>query len=281
MNKKIKMVIADIDGTLAEHSILSDFTIATINQIHDAGLLFGIASGRPAYQLSRTIKEWTLSFEPDAIIGMNGAQLFDKTTGEIEAINYMSIEEMRKGIEFMRPFYNDTNLFIYRGKGTVFQKEDKVYLKALDTYGKVEGCLIAENEEEFLKEPNAKLLYRLYDTSKMKEIEDYVASHEHPEFVGFKTQENLYELTNPKTNKGAAVKRFAQKNGLSLDEIAGFGDMDNDIEMIDVCGMGVCLVNGCDAAKAVAKYITEEDCNHHGFANFVHKYILEDDLRGE
>lgn len=280
MNKKIKMVVADIDGTLAEHSELADFTIATINELHRKGIAFGIASGRPAYQLSRTIKEWNLDFEPEAIIGMNGAEMINGENGEIEIVNYMTPEEMKKGIEFMKPFYEDTNLFIYRNGGTVFEKEDEVYLKALDKYGKVEFCIIADNEEEFTKEPNAKLLYRLYDTSKMKEIEDYVSSRKHPEFVGFKTQDNLYELTSPKTNKGAAVKHYALKHGLSMDEIAGFGDMDNDIEMIDVCGMGVCLVNGCDAAKAVAKYITEEDCEHHGFANFVHKYILEDDVRG-
>lgn len=280
MNKKIKMVIADIDGTLAEHSELSDFTIATINELHEKGIAFGIASGRPAYQLSRTIEQWNLNFTPEAIIGMNGAQLYDPKKEEIEAINYMSPEVMKKAIDFMRPFKDDTNLFIYRGKGTVFEKEDRIYLKALDKYGKVEGCLIAENEEEFLKEPNAKLLYRLYDTNKMKEIEDYVSSHTHPEFVGFKTQDNLYELTSPKTNKGEAVIRFAKNHGLSLDEIAGFGDMSNDVEMVDVCGMGVCLLNGSADCKAVANYITTEDCEHHGFANFVHKYILQDDIRG-
>ena len=279
MNTKIKMVVADIDGTLAEHSELADFTIATINELHKKGIAFAIASGRPAYQLSRTIKEWKLDFEPEAIIGMNGAEIISEN-GEIEIVNYMTPEEIRKGIEFMKPFNKETNLFIYRNGGTVFEKEDEVYLKALDKYGKVEFCIIADSEEEFSKEPNAKLLYRLYDTSKMKEIEDYVSSHEHPEFVGFKTQENLYELTSPKTNKGAAVKHYALKHGLTLDEIAGFGDMDNDIEMIDVCGMGVCLINGCDAAKAVAKYITSEDCEHYGFANFVHEYILEDDVRG-
>ncbi|MDO4198174.1 MAG: HAD-IIB family hydrolase [Erysipelotrichaceae bacterium] len=280
MNKKIKMIVADIDGTLAEHSILSKFTIDTINEIHKNGYLFGIASGRPAYQLSRTIREWGLDFEPEAIIGMNGAQLYDKQKDEIEAINYLSCEDIKKAIEFMKPYEKDTNLFIYEGKGCMFEKDDQEYLKALDKYGEVESFRLAESYEDFYAEPNAKLLYRLYDTGMMKEIEDYVSSHVHPEFYGFKTQDNLYELANPKTNKGAAVIRFAQSHGFDISEVAGFGDMSNDYEMIDVCGMGVCLLNGSDDCKSVADYITEEDCEHNGFANFVHKYIFEDDLRG-
>ena len=79
MITKVKMIVADIDGTLvnSKHE-LTDKTKDVIKELHDRGILFGIASGRAIDgQLEYRAKEWGFDFQFDIIIGMNGSQLFD------------------------------------------------------------------------------------------------------------------------------------------------------------------------------------------------------------
>jgi len=53
-----------------------------------------------------------------------------------------------------------------------------------------------------------------------------------------------------------------------------FGDMDNDIAMIAAAGWGVCMANGCDAAKAVADAVTEYGVLEDGMGRYLEQYVL-------
>ena len=59
MFENIKVIAADIDGTLAKTAVNpSAFTLDTIKAIQDKGILFGLASGRPADDLTDKYKIW-------------------------------------------------------------------------------------------------------------------------------------------------------------------------------------------------------------------------------
>ena len=45
---------------------------------------------------------------------------------------------------------------------------------------------------------------------------------------------------------------------ISLDQCMAFGDAGNDIEMLQMCGIGVCMGNGKEMAKKAADYITTD-----------------------
>ena len=57
-------------------------------------------------------------------------------------------------------------------------------------------------------------------------------------------------------NKGKTIKSLCELLGISLDECMGFGDSDNDIEMIRMCGIGVAMGNATDEVKAASDYVT-------------------------
>src|ERR1700712_2952622 len=47
-NKKISLVLADVDGTLVtQEKVLTERAIAAVQKLHDAGIKFAITSGRP------------------------------------------------------------------------------------------------------------------------------------------------------------------------------------------------------------------------------------------
>ena len=79
MNRKVKLVIADIDDTLVnKNKQMMPLTKQMLIKLHNDGVLLGIASGRPCGEhLYSRYKGWELDFQFDVIIGMNGGQLWD------------------------------------------------------------------------------------------------------------------------------------------------------------------------------------------------------------
>ena len=56
-------------------------------------------------------------------------------------------------------------------------------------------------------------------------------------------------------------------------EIIGFGDGENDADMLAFAGIGVAMGNGVDAVKAVADYVTD-DIDADGIANALKHFGL-------
>ena len=73
-----QLVICDIDATLVnEKKELTPRTKEALIKLHEKGIYFGIASGRPVDELKRNKERWDLPFDFDFVMGMNGAELWD------------------------------------------------------------------------------------------------------------------------------------------------------------------------------------------------------------
>ena len=109
----MKVVASDIDGTLAlKGGNLKPLTKAGLNRLHEEGVLFGLASGRPIdHVVLDSPKQWGLDFDLDFAIGMNGGELYDAKTGKLEKYYLLPSEEIRKILTFLKPF--DINAIIY------------------------------------------------------------------------------------------------------------------------------------------------------------------------
>ena len=55
-------------------------------------------------------------------------------------------------------------------------------------------------------------------------------------------------------SKGEVVRIFCEKMGVSLDQCVGFGDSNNDVDMLRVCPTGVCMKNAPQTLIDVATY---------------------------
>ena len=74
-------------------------------------------------------------------------------------------------------------------------------------------------------------------------------------------------------DKAASIKKLTEILGISREEIIACGDGFNDVSMIKYAGLGVCMANGCDAAKAVADYIAPSN-DEDGVAEVIEKFVL-------
>jgi hypothetical protein len=62
----------------------------------------------------------------------------------------------------------------------------------------------------------------------------------------------MLELGNPAVTKGSGMTFVAKLLGLELDHVVAFGDGENDVELLDVAGLGVAVESGHPRLLAIA-----------------------------
>ncbi|CAM8970502.1 unnamed protein product [Rhodiola kirilowii] len=84
---------------------------------------------------------------------------------------------------------------------------------------------------------------------------------------------DILEIVPPGSSKGSGVRILLEHLGVSENEVMAIGDGENDMEMLELAGLGVALSNGSEQAKAVADVIgisNDED----GAADAIYRYAL-------
>lgn len=81
------------------------------------------------------------------------------------------------------------------------------------------------------------------------------------------------EIMLPGIDKGLAVRYFAEREGIPLENVMAFGDHTNDLPMLEIVGWPVVMENGEDCVKDKAKIIAP----HHdagGVGQIIEEYVL-------
>ncbi|MBQ1482306.1 MAG: HAD-IIB family hydrolase [Erysipelotrichaceae bacterium] len=269
MFENIKVIAADIDGTLAKTAVNpSAYTLDTIKAIQDKGILFGLASGRPADDLTDKYKIWNAHRQFDFIIGWNGCQLIDFSSDEHYEFNRLKKEWIKEIIDFMAEF--DANIHMYLpGRYIASSDTDRAWYSAYKNRRKYE---VTDDLSVFYGQDNCGIMFR-YDLKYDEAIHEKLKLLKDKPYIGFNTQKDLLEFSHKNSNKGYALKQYCAMHGISMDDVLSFGDTDNDNEMLKI-SHGVCLSDGNENTKKIAEYVTEEGCAQDGFAKFVRRHVL-------
>lgn len=270
MYENIKLVVADIDGTLARQSHEpSKNTLRMIQEVRKAGYLFGLASGRTLDDVINYYKEWDLPEQFDFIIAWNGCELWDQSTESRYQYNKISKGGLKEICQIMSKVDSVISMYLPNIYLTT-QKNIKTMASAMKSHRK----LIATNDiSDFYKQDNCGIMFR-FDESKMNEVEKYLSQFKDREYISFKTQPNLIEFSHRDSNKAFALKEYCTMHDIKLEDCLSFGDTTNDNEMLK-CSTGVCLCNGSDDTKKCALALTELDNEHDGCAHYIRKYLLK------
>ena len=84
---------------------------------------------------------------------------------------------------------------------------------------------------------------------------------------------NMLEIMPPNASKGKALKMLLREMGIRAEHVLAIGDAENDLEMIQVVGIGVAVGNAQQALKDVADDITATN-DEDGVAQMIEKYIF-------
>ena len=267
-----KLVVCDIDNTLVpKHKHPSERTLAYIREFEKRGILFGLASGRGTKMLRDMAIEWGVHC--DILIGNNGGEYQDEITGEHDILPKLSCEELKEIFEIMAPYREQTNTQIFSGGKKIVRRLDQQTLES-SKYVKQSDLVVAKDDSDFYKEPAYKIGFRT-PAEIVPEIEKRCEQMcKGKGYKGFKTEYTMFEFSRVEAIKGDMLVRFCKNHNIDIKDTIAFGDMTNDISLLEAAGWGVCLENGSPDCKAAADEITELSIEDDGWADYVEKHIL-------
>jgi len=82
------------------------------------------------------------------------------------------------------------------------------------------------------------------------------------------------EILPPNASKGAALKTLLKEFGVSASQVLAIGDGENDVEMLQLAGIGVAVGNAPQHLKDVAKAVVSSN-DQDGVAEAIERYILD------
>lgn len=248
----IKAIVTDLDRTLLRtDKSLSEYSVEVLKECRRHGLLVVAATARP----KRAITDYEALIDFDAAITLNGAIVYlpsgikensiDKPVVMQILAELGKLPEAVVSVETSEGIYANTDIPLW---------SPKVYANLLeaplpDTIFKV----IVSSESINLSEVMPRIL---------------------PENVYYSTANGfLYQVMSARATKWNGILELLEEYGLDADEVAFFGDDNDDLEAIRKCGLGVAVSNAIEEVKSVADVVVESN-DEDGAARYIQQVIL-------
>lgn len=257
----IKLFASDLDGTLLNAFHNTDAVIlSALREVAEAGLHFALATGRTM----RTCSDFGFDGVDIEVIGSNGSIIFDRTGRVVKhfPVDAAFLEEMLRA--FPQACFECVALDHTYVTGTAeerqagFKKDSplrRMVMKGMRRSQRQSNDLLFEQPiSAILEHEVCKVNARVPDAGLERELHTFLAEHADT-VVNAPFDPVMFEITDKRVNKGAAVAWLAGYLGIAEDEVAVYGDGGNDIVMLErFAGFGHAYAtrNASKAAKAAA-----------------------------
>lgn len=276
MINKIEVLAADVDMTLsAKSSPLPEITIQALKELHKRNVKIGLATGREITEAEKTKGMfWTLGFEFDFIIGMNGGMIYDRNLNKTFTMDMLSVEEMKEILTFLMPIIEENKVSV-NVEGNQLHNVMNINNHLLDMSKRRNIPLIDKTGDidGFCEKPVYKFLFRT-DSKTTQLIRNKVEEHYKGKYQTIETFPGTIELMYSGFSKGRGLEMYCEWNQINLEHTIAFGDNENDNSLLLISGRGVCLKDGNPNTKALADDITDYDCLEGGVGHYIFDHIL-------
>lgn len=275
MRSELKVVVADVDGTLLDSGgKLSSFSRKVIKEYILKGGHLILATGKLFKTIYPLCREFSLRSKQ---IVANGAIVVDPVSQKVTVLSEMDTSSILSIIEILHKYKVEFVLY----------KPERVYFKK----GEVKSCnlarIVSGGEDPPLSfgdysrwdyKHTIKILSFLNSTDTFREgvvREEVKTSCKEIEII--RTTSHFLEFLKEGTSKFNALKIILNELGIGLKAVVAFGDQENDRELVRKAGIGVAVANASPEVKRVADYVTASN-DEDGVATFIQKFILSGNL---
>ncbi|MBE1555844.1 Cof-type HAD-IIB family hydrolase [Sporosarcina limicola] len=238
-----KIVFFDVDRTITDHENgrISENTKEAIKVLKNKGLRVVAATGRPL-SMCREIRGLGI----DTFITANGAYV--KHNQEVVHKVPMDKNVIREVFEFAHT--ENHGLSFFTEDFSMNGVKDAEVLNALkETLSLNEYPAINQliyNQEVYLM-----CLYATDET-----VEKYIRKFPHLTFKRW--HPFVLNVLQEEVSKSLAIIKVLQYFDIDKSEAIAFGDGENDIDMLELVGLGVAMGNGNENLKKVADFVTKK-----------------------
>jgi Cof subfamily protein (haloacid dehalogenase superfamily) len=238
-----KIVFLDVDGTITHHEdgSISQKTKEAINLLKNKGLIVVAATGRPLSMCSE-IRELGI----DTFITANGAYVKHHQ----EVIHKISMD--RSVVQEVAEFSDKENhgLSFYTEGFSMNGVKETGILKAL------KETLSLNAYPEVNAQISQQEVYLMCLFANDETADKYIRKFPHLTFKRW--HPFVLNVLKEEVSKSLAIFRVLEFFNLDKSEAIAFGDGANDIDMLELAGLGIAMGNGNGQLKKVADFVTKK-----------------------
>jgi len=255
-----KVVVSDIGGTLVRNANkIPEFTGKVLNDIIKKGIPVILITGFNYH----TVKAFVQDLDKNIILMPQNGTLCIKDdeviweyridTEPVKKI-YNFLDEEKLPVIVYKGIEDDFSVF-YKGRGIIKRGYPFVEIKSLNDFQNITGIstIIPFDKIEIIS----------------KKIKDFTVDD--LQMIRVREKDFYWlEVAPRKVRKDIAIKRYCEKNQVSLSDVIFFGDNYNDLELLRIVGTPVIVENAVTDLKNEFKTVAESVYNE-GVA----KYLID------
>jgi len=266
--KKIKIIVADLDGTLIDNNgEISGRTRDLIKGLKKEGVLFTLASGRLHSALTKYAEELDIKVP---IISLDGSLIKGYPQGDVLFESYVPGKYVKRALNYADKFL--INVALCHSDAIYYTDRNSVIPGLIEKFGaKYQEVTDYEN-----------YLYNTLEISMASDFKDNIKHvHERMSFpysLGLNasyfrshSHSGVYylEIRKKGSNKGKALKKLLRYLKMQQSNTAVMGDWHNDISLFLPKTLKVTLANSLPELKRMADIEIPKDNNQDGAAEFL------------
>jgi Cof subfamily protein (haloacid dehalogenase superfamily) len=271
--KPIRLVIADVDGTLVTHDkVLTKRAAESVFKLRDAGIQFAVTSGRPPHGMAMLIDPLKLD-EP--LAAFNGGVVILPDLKTVLRQNFLSPSAVKQAVQLILDhkldawIYTDLVWYVRELKAPHVDREEWT----------VKFAPVVTKDLESLVDRVAKVVGVSDDLEAVQRCEKDVQEACGTTVSAARSQPYYLDVTHPKANKGEVVLAMSDLLKIPVEEIATIGDMPNDVLMFVKSGVSIAMGNASQEVQKSATYVSSSN-EEEGFANAMEQFILKRHVAG-
>jgi len=237
-----KLILFDVDGTLYDNAnrCIRPLTLEAIAKLKALGHEIVIATGRAYFMLEALKAILPLVSHFILINGQhiiaNGKVIYEDTIEETKVENLIS---SLKELNITYGFQSSHSEAISDLNNNVEESFVKLDLN------------VPPQNKDFHKMQKVYQMWCFCTPEQAKIVEA-----KNPDFTFVKWLSEGYDIIKKGQSKGKGLKKLLDYLQFPKEHVIAFGDGDNDIEMLDIAGLGIAMGNATENLKAVSDYVT-------------------------
>ncbi|MCB8968317.1 MAG: HAD family hydrolase [Ardenticatenaceae bacterium] len=262
----IQLIAIDLDGTLlADDGVVPALNIHALQQAMAAGVLVVLATGKTRGSATAVIEQLDLKTPGVYCQGLvlhcgDGSVWREETLDRETAVDVITFVEAQQ-----LPY------LIYDGARILASSENPyrhlLHKKYHEPLPELAGPLLPQVDDLRINK------FLISDERSNDETRARLETLVNGRATVTQAVPEYIELLPHGTSKGKGLALLLQKLGIPWEAVLALGDGENDLEMLQLAGVGVAMGNAAPAVKAVADYITLSN-NEAGVATAVTRFVL-------
>ena len=276
MTTDTRISFFDLDETLlaSDHKSVTPRTQNALRNMHKAGILLAVATGRSRSHIPECINE--LPF--DYLISANGADIVQVKNNTHLYNDYIPAQDAALAWQLLKPFHLFVEWFTDNEVGidadTCQRLEELTMPKWHREYFLRNAMPVFDTVEQYLQNGAPKLekinLPR-FDPEMRNQIWQTLSDCKR--FTLSSSSGRNVEINRFGCTKGRAIKALCDQLAIPIEHTLAFGDGGNDMEMLETVGFSVAMGNASELLKSKAKAIAAP-YDQDGVAQFIESTVL-------